>query len=120
MLTICYAKILGFKLLELATPELMSAARKIWEEARDKIINNKLRDVPILLKDGSVRYTPKTGIPMTTPNLPKSEDNIVFFRGSGKNATDKSQVVNGVSMLKQYYWIKGSYIVEKMKEIDYL
>ena len=57
---------------------------------------------------------------MTAPNLPKSEENIVFFRGSGKNATDKSQEVNGVKMLKQYYWIKGSYIVEKMKEIDYL
>lgn len=113
-------KFLGFKMLDLATPELMSAARKIWEEARDKIINDKLCDVPVLLKDGSVRYTPKTGIPMTAPNLPKSEENIVFFRGSGKNATDKSQEVNGVKMLKQYYWIKGSYIVEKMKEIDYL
>lgn len=113
-------KFLGFKMLELATPELITSARKVWEEARDKIINDKLCDVPILLKDGRVRYTPKTGIPMTAPNLPKSEENVIFFRGSGKDATDKSQEVNGVKMLKQYYWIKGSYIVEKMKEIDFL
>lgn len=111
---------LGFKMLDLATPELMSAARKIWEEARDKIINDKLCDVPVLLKDGRVRYTPKTGIPMTAPNLPKSEENIVFFRGSGRNAADKSQEFNGVKMLKQYYWIKGAYIVKKMKEIEYI
>jgi len=113
-------KFMGFKLLDLAVPELLLAARKIWEEARDKIINNKLCDVPILLKDGSMRYTPKTGIPMAAPNLPKSEDNIIFFRGSGKDAADKSQVVNSVKMLKQYYWIKGSYLVKKMKEVDYL
>lgn len=57
---------------------------------------------------------------MTAPNLPKSEDNIVFFRGSGRNAAQKNQMINGVKMLKQYYWIKGSYIAEKMKDIDFI
>ena len=113
-------KFLGFKLLELDVPALLESARKIWEEARDTIINDKLCDVPVLLKNGKIRYTPKTKVPMTAPNLPKSEENLVFFRGSGKNASKKTQVVNGVKMLKQYYWIKGTYIVGKMNEIDYI
>lgn len=113
-------KFLGFKLLEMDVPDLLDSAKKIWGEARDIILNKKLCDVPVLLKNGKVRYTPKTKVPMTAPNLPKSEDNIVFFRGSGKNAAKKTQVVNGVNMLKQYYWIKGSYIVGKMNEVDYI
>lgn len=107
-------------MLELDVPELLESARKIWEEARDIIINEKLCDVPVLLKNGKPRYTPKTNVLMTAPNLPKSEDNTVFFRGSGRNATQKNQVINGVKMLKQYYWIKGSYIAEKMKDIDFI
>lgn len=113
-------KFLGFKMLELDVPELLESARKIWEEARDIIINEKLCDVPVLLKNGKLRYTPKTNVPMTAPNLPKSEDNIVFFRGSGRNAAQKNQEINGVKMLKQYYWIKGAYIAEKMKDIDFI
>lgn len=113
-------KFLGFKLLELDVPELVASAKKVWEEARDTIINENLCDVPVLLKNGAYRYTPKTKVLMTAPNLPKSEENIVFFRGSGKDATQKNQVVNGVRMLKQYYWIKGSYLVERMKAVDYI
>lgn len=113
-------KFLGFKMLELDVPELLESARKIWKEARDIIINEKLCDVPVTLKNGKPRYTPKTNVPMTAPNLPKSEENIVFFRGSGRNAAQKNQIINGVKMLKQYYWIKGSYIAEKMKDIDFI
>jgi hypothetical protein len=99
---------------------LLGSAKGTWDTLRDLIINKKLKDVPVCLKNGEIRITPKTKIQMTAPNFPKSEDNLIFLRGSGKDATNKTQEVNGVKMLKQYYWIKGSYIVDRLKEIEYL
>jgi hypothetical protein len=113
-------KFLGFKMIDLGIPELLGSAKGTWDTLRDLIINKKLKDVPVCLKNGEIRITPKTKIQMTAPNFPKSEDNLIFLRGSGKDATNKTQEVNGVKMLKQYYWIKGSYIVDRLKEIEYL
>jgi hypothetical protein len=113
-------KFLGFKMIDLGIPELLESAKGTWDTVRDLIINKKLKDVPVRLKNGEIRITPKTKIQMTAPNFPKSEDNLIFLRGSGKDATKKTQEVNGVKMLKQYYWIKGSYIVDRLKETEYL
>jgi hypothetical protein len=113
-------KFLGFKMIDLGIPELLESAKKTWETLRDLIINKKLKDIPVRMKSGEIRITPKTKIQMTAPNFPKSEDNLIFLRGSGGNATKKTQEVNGVKMLKQYYWIKGSFIVDKLKETEYL
>jgi hypothetical protein len=113
-------KFLGFKMLDLGIPELIESANNTWETLRDLVINKKLKDVPVRLKNGAIRITPKTKIQMTAPNFPKSENNIVFLRGSGEDAAKKTQEVNGIKMLKQYYWIKGSFIVDKLKETEYL
>ena len=73
--------------------------------------------MPVLDKRGNQRFTAKTNIPMSVPNFPKSKDGLLFFRGGGKDATDKVEV-NGISMLRQYYWIRGSYIVDKVMNIS--
>jgi len=104
----------GFKLVDLSTDEILQQAKETWEKARRLIVYDELKIEPIYLRDGSVRYTPKTGIPMTAPNLPKSKDNIIFFRGTGSDATDKVKV-NGIEMLRQDYWIKGKFLVETLK-----
>lgn len=109
-------KFIGFKIIDLSDEELISAARQTWEDTRDLIHNKRLSFVPTLDKNGNQRYTPKTNIPMGAPNLPKSKDYIVFFRGTGSDATDKISV-NGIEMLRQNYWIKGSYLVDKLKNI---
>ena len=53
---------------------------------------------------------------MGAPNLPKSENHLIFFRGTGQDATDKINV-NGIDMLRQDYWIKGTYIANKLKSV---
>lgn len=106
----------GFKILDLADEEIISEARRTWEETRELIKNGQLRFVPSLDKNGNQRYGPKTGEPMGAPNLAKSEDHLIFFRGTGQDATDKINV-NGIKMLRQDYWIKGTYIANKLKSV---
>ena len=59
---------------------------------------------------------------MGAPNFPKSADYQVFFRGGANDSRDeaKTEVVNGIRMLPQYFWLKGTYIADKLKLIEYL
>lgn len=107
---------MGFKILDLSDNEILNEARKTWEETRALIKNGLLRFVPCLDDHGAQRYTPKTKVPMGAPNLPKSEDHLIFFRGTGRDATDKVNI-NGIDMLRQDYWIKGSYLADRLKHI---
>ncbi len=107
----------GFKLVDLSTDEILQQAKETWEKARRLVVYDELKVEPIYLKDGSIRYTPKTGIPMTAPNLPKSKDSILFFRGTGTDATDKVNI-NGLEMLRQDYCIKGKFLVETLKTTE--
>ena len=52
--------------------------------------------------------TPKTNLPVSAPNFPKSESNIVFVRGSGVDKSRLPLEVNGIRMLTQYVWIRGA------------
>ena len=112
-------KFLGFKILDLSDDELISAANQTWNDARKIINNGMLEFVPTLNKEGRQRYSPKTNIPMGAPNLPKAENHTVFFRGTGQDANDK-MVINGIEMLRQNYWIKGKYIVDKLKNSPFI
>lgn len=107
-------KFVGFKIINLSDDDIVSAARKTWEDTRNLIKEGRLEFIPCLDKKGNQRYAPKTGVPMGAPNLPKSEDHLIFFRGTGRDATDKISV-RGVTMLRQDYWIKGTYLAEKLK-----
>ncbi|MDD3140881.1 MAG: MutH/Sau3AI family endonuclease [Lachnospiraceae bacterium] len=110
---------LGFKILDLSDDELIEQARNTWNDARRIINNGELKFVPTLDKNGNQRISPKTKIIMGAPNLPKCESHIVFFRGTGQDATDKITVA-GIEMLRQNYWIKGTYIVDKLKSIPFI
>ena len=59
---------------------------------------------------------------MGSPNFPKSVDYKVFFRGGAEDSGDdaKNVEVNGIKMLPQFFWLKGSYIADKLKSIEYL
>lgn len=98
-------RFMGFKTLWLGT--YIDAARTLWDGMRELIFNDDLIDAPILKKDGTPRVTPKTGMPMTAPNWPKSRDGVLFVRGTGTDANDKPVTVNGVRMYRQNVWIKG-------------
>ena len=106
-------KFMGFKIIDLSDEAIIEEARRTWHETRELIRSGNLRSIPTLDKHGNQRFTPKTKIPMESPNLPKAENHLIFFRGTGQNANDKV-VINGIRMLRQNYWIKGTFLVEKL------
>ena len=112
-------RFLGFKIIDLSDDKIMNEARRTWEETRALIKSGQLEFIPCLNKYSCQRVSPKTGLPMGAPNLPKAKDHLIFFRGTGRDARDKV-IINGLSMLRQDYWIKGTFLVEKLKSIPYI
>ena len=108
---------LGFKLLDLAYDDLITAAKACWERARWQLLNDEVVIEPKLDRHGNQRYTPKTHLPMNAPNFPKSAEYDVFFRGTGTDAAHK-KIINGLEMYHQDYWVKGSVLVEQLKTIE--
>lgn len=95
--------------------------RSTWEDSRNLIHQNKLEWKYELNSDGSRRIN-KSGSYKGSPNFPKSSKYNVFFRGGANDSSDnaKTECVNGIRMLPQFFWIKGSFIVEKLKTLPYL
>lgn len=109
----------GLKIIDLSDEDILSEARRTWEETRALIKEGRLKFLPCLDKHGNQRYAPKTGVAMGAPNLPKAENHLIFFRGTGQDATDKVSI-NGVTMLRQDYWIKGTYLAQKLKDTPFI
>lgn len=115
---LCRCRLMGFKVLWLGI--YLDAARALWDGMRDLDFSGRLDDAPILMRDGAPRVTPKTGIPMTAPNWPKSRDGILFVRGTDTDANDKPVTVNGIHMYRQNVWIKGKELVSQLGKDLYL
>lgn len=112
-------KFLGFKRLQVSNEFIQKDVQNTWNTIRYLVNENKLVETPLTKSNGELRVN-KTGVISTFINFPKSQDNIVFVRGSGSDSTAKPLLINGIKMYKQYLWIKGSYIVGLLKKIDYL
>ncbi len=110
-------KFCGFRRLVFSDSFIDTVVRKLWGDTRDKIINNKLKNVISYDKNGLPKII-KSGDVSCAPNFLKSSENAVFVRGSGTNSSDKykTESVNNIKMLPQYVWIKGSVIVEQLNE----
>lgn len=114
-------KFLGFKRLLFSDDFIDKTVRWLWEDLRDKVINNKLVDVVQRNSDGSPKVN-KSGDISSAPNFMKSKDNDVFMRGSGVDSAlvHKTECVNGIKMLPQYVWIKGTAIIDELNNTEYL
>ena len=108
-------KFLGFKRLVFSNHFIDEVVKAVWEDTRHKVMDGTLKDVVQHRLDGSVIIN-KTGEVSSAPNFMKSKDNDVFLRGSGINSLlrHKTECVNGIRMLPQYVWIKGSSIVAEL------
>ena len=114
-------KFVGFKRLLFSDEFIDKTVRRLWEDIRDKVINNKLVDVVQRDSDGFPKVN-KSGDISSAPNFMKSKDNDVFMRGSGIDSAlvHKTECVNGIKMLPQYVWIKGTAIIDELNNTEYL
>lgn len=95
----------GFKRHSFSDEFIKLEVRPIWEKLRTLIHTKQLKDVICLDKHGKPIINKKSGTIRSAPNFPKSADNLVFLRGSGKDANNKPVVVNGIHMLTQNLWL---------------
>ena len=77
----------------------------------EKVCFKNGTNIPIINPCGTIK---------TELNFPKSKENLVFVRGSGIDSTCKNEEIYGIKMYRQYVWIKGRYIVDKISKIKFL
>ncbi len=114
-------KFIGFKRILFSDEFIDKTVRRLWEDIRDKVINNKLVDVVQRDSDGFPKVN-RSGDISSAPNFMKSKDNAVFMRGSGIDSAlvHKTECVDGIKMLPQYVWIKGTAIIDELNNVEYL
>ncbi len=111
----------GFKRFAFDNDFLENEVRRTWEDSRRLIHHNELEWEYLYDKQGNKRMN-HSGAYMGAPNFPKSSDYQVFFRGGADVSTEKTRTecVNGIRMLPQFFWLKGSYIANKLQEISFI
>ncbi|MFC6323860.1 MutH/Sau3AI family endonuclease [Companilactobacillus baiquanensis] len=110
----------GFKRINLDEAVLQNDLKKTWTEVRNLVWSNKVKMEIMHNKKGEIIITPKTKLPKMQNNLPKSSDYTFFIRGTGSDAKNKTLNLNGVQMYQQYIWIKGSYMMELINNMNYI
>lgn len=110
---------LGFKRVAFSDEFITNNVEKVWTQVR-YLINHKLLFETVVTDKDNNPIINRNGIIKTSINLPKAKDNIIFFRGTGSDSTDKTLNINGVKMYRQNIWIKGNYITNELKKIDYI
>ena len=111
----------GFKRFAFDESFIENEVKRTWEDSRNLIHRNEL-EWEYLYDDQGNKRKNKSGSYMGAPNFPKSSEYDVFFRGGANVSTDatRTEVVNGIKMLPQFFWLKGSYIAEKLQSLSYL
>ena len=112
---------LGFKRLAFDEEFIQHEVRRTWNDSRGLIHGNLLKWEYRYDKNGEKRMNGQ-GCYMGAPNFPKSSEYAVFFRGGARVSNEKTRTecVNGIRMLPQFFWIKGTYITQKLNEIPFL
>lgn len=111
----------GFKRFAFDEEFIENEVKRTWDDSRALIHGNKLEWEYVLDSNGNKRIN-KSGSYMGAPNFPKGLDHLVFFRGGSNDSREESRTecVNGINMLPQYFWLKGAFIADKLKTINYL
>lgn len=111
---------LGFKRFAFPDELVDGDAKAVWSECRRLVVEGALRETPVYRAGTCEPIINKAGTIKTQLNFPKSRDHILFVRGTSSDSTNKPECVNGIRMYRQQFWIKGSYMVEKLQEIDWI
>lgn len=111
----------GFKRFSFDEEFMEQEVRRTWEDSRRLIHQGLLAWQYEVDASGRPRVN-ASGSYMGAPNLPKSQDYKVFFRGGANDSSDeaRTETVNGVRMLPQYFWLKGAYVAQKLQSLPYL
>ena len=96
----------GFRRISFSDGFIERNIKPVWTEIRRLVNEDRLELVYEYDEKGNKKKNP-TGEYVSAPNFPKSKENVVFVRGSGKDSRDKPLELNGHRMYIQYIWIRG-------------
>jgi len=111
----------GFKRFSFDDDFIENEVKRTWNDSRRLIHHNELIWEYSYDQNGNKRMN-GSGAYIGAPNFPKSSEYKVFFRGGADVSTEASRTecVNGIRMLPQFFWLKGSYIAEKLSNLQYI
>ena len=111
----------GFKRFSFDDTFINNEVKRTWNDSRKLIHRNELVWEYTYDKNGKPVKN-SSGSYSGAPNFPKSSDYDVFFRGGGtvSNEQTRTECVNGIRMLPQFLWLKGTYITDKLKSLPYI
>lgn len=112
-------KFVGFKRLTFNEEMIETNVKKVWNEVRELISEDKLIETVRYNKNNKPIIN-KNGVISTEVNFPKAKDNNIFLRGSGSDSKDKNIIINGINVYRHNLWIKGRYIADYLKEVELL
>lgn len=114
---------IGFKRFIFEENFINQEVKRTWDDTRDLLLNNKLKESIERYKSGNHKGQPiinKNGLVRTSVNLPKSKEYPIFLRGTGVDSSDKSEIINGISLYRQSVWVKGKLLTNKLSELPYI
>ncbi len=111
----------GFKRLSFDDDFIQTEVKRTWEDTRTLVHTNSLIWEYKYDSNGN-KIMNSSGSYSGAPNFPKSNEYLIFLRGSATDSSEKyrTECVNGIQMLPQYFWIKGKFITDQLRTIDYL
>lgn len=111
----------GFKRFAFDEDFIEKEVRRTWEDSRRLIFTDQLEWVYEYDSQGYKKKN-KSGSYKGAPNFPKSSEYELFFRGGANDSSDdaKTETVNGIRILPQYYWLKGATVVKILENKEYL
>lgn len=114
-------KFMGFKRFFFDDEFINKEVRKTWIDSRRLIHSNELKWEYKYDSQGNPMLN-NSGTYAGSPNFPKSKDYIIFFRGGSMDSSIKgrTEIVNGIQMLPQFIWLKGTYIAQRLRDLPYL
>lgn len=114
---------LGFKRYSFSDEFIEDSVKEYYEILKNLVRANALKETSVFYMAGSRKgqlIKNKKGTVKTSINFPKSKKYHIFNRGSGTDSTKKNVEVNGIKMYTQYFWVKGSYVVDELSKIEFL
>lgn len=111
----------GFKRISFDDKFIREEVFRMWNDSRNLIHRDELVWKYEYDKQGNMKRN-GSGSYKGAPNFPKSSSYQVFFRGGNNDSSDeaRTECVNGIRMIPQFFWIKGSYITDKLETVSYL
>lgn len=111
---------IGFKRYSFSLDFVDTYVRKLWETIRDLVNNGRLKETICCDKDNNPIIN-ETGVFRTKLNFPKSSDKqFLFVRGTGRNSSKKTLILNNIKMYDQQVWVRGLDIVDILSREQFL